>query len=175
MQDKKLVMIGLVVMMMIFDSFLPVSKIVLADDTDTVDIIFKITGNITIVVSPSSYNFSTIYANSSESTSNTEFTIWNNGTVDNLTIDIRITTSPSNPVLTCSESGPPTETDSYALLGLKGTIEKTPWYKESDWENLDTDLVKGHPETFGLKLYAGNISSMNTSWETLTITYRASV
>ena len=156
---------------MFFASFAPVSKIVLAADTDTVDITFKFTGNITIYVTPSSYNFSTIFANSSKSTTATYFTIWNNGTIDNLTIDVMITVPPP---LNCSINGPPTITDSYALLGLKGTIEKTPYYKDSGYVNLDTDLGKGAPETFGLKLYAGNIST-NTSWETMTITYRASV
>lgn len=155
---------------MLFASFTPMSKIVSADDT--VDIYFQITGNMTIEVSPASWNFSTVYANSSVSTADNQFTIWNNGTVDNLTIDAIISANVLGD-LNCSESGPPTLTDSYALQGLTGTVDSTPWYKNSSYSIIDNDLVKGVPEYFGLTLYAGNIST-NTSWETLTITYRAS-
>jgi len=172
MEIKKLLSISLVTTIMVFASLTPISKIVLATDTYNVDIYFRIIGNMSIEVSPASYNFTQIYANSSVSTNANTFEIWNNGTVDNLTIDTRITANVLGD-LTCSESGPPTLTDSYALQGLKGTIELTPWYKESGYVNLDTDLGKGSPEFFGLKLYTGNVS-VNTSWETLTITYRAS-
>jgi hypothetical protein len=170
MEKKKILMVGLVVVMMVFASFPNISKIVLADSTDTVDIIFQIKGNMSIDVSPNSYNFSVVWANTMRNTSDTEFTIWNNGSVDGLAIDVRITTPPS---LDCSEAGPPTVTDSYALLGLKGTVDNTPWYKESGYVALHAALDKGDPQTFGLRLYAGNVS-VNTSWETMTITYRGS-
>lgn len=156
---------------MLFASFTPISKIVLAAETYNVNLYFKISGNMSIEVSPASYNFSQVWANSSISTATNTFTIWNNGTVDNLTIDAIITNVLGD--LTCSESGPPTLTDSYALLGLNGTVDLTPWYKQSGYATIDNDLVKGVPKYFGLKLYAGNVS-VNTSWETLTITYRAS-
>jgi len=169
MKTREILIIGLVIAILTFASSTPTIKTVLADDT--VDIIFKIIGNITVEVSPGEYNFSTIYANSSESTTATYFTIWNNGTVDDIQIDVNITSPPSNPALNCSTDGPPTITDSYALQGLKGTIENTPWYKDSGYRSLDTDLDAQTSETFGLKLYAGNVSA-NTSWETMTITYR---
>ena len=159
--------------MMVFASFLNISKIVLADSTDTVDIIFQIKGNMSIDVSPNSYNFSIVWANTMRNTSDTQFTIWNNGTVDGLAIDVKITTAPSNPALNCSVNGPPTITNSYALKGLKGTIDNTSWYKDSGYVELHASLDKGEPQTFGLRLYAGNIS-VNTSWETMTITYRGS-
>lgn len=155
--------------MTFFASFTPISEIVLANSTDTVDIIFQIKGNMSIDVSPNSYNFSIVWANTMRNTSVTQFTIWNNGSVDGLAIDVMITSAPS---LDCSEAGPPTITDSYALLGLKGTVDNTPWYKESGYVALHGALNKGAPKTFGLRLYAGNVST-NTSWETMTITYRA--
>ena len=168
MEKKKIAIIALIITIMFFTNFTPMSKIVSADDT--VDIYFQITGNMTIEVSPASYNFTQVYANSSKSTATNTFTIWNNGTVDNLTIDAIIAYAGT---LTISESAPPTLTDSYALQGLTGTVDSTPWYKESGYAIIDNDLARGTPEYFGLKLYAGNITA-NTAWETLTITYRAS-
>ena len=173
MEKEKILVIGLVIVMMFFATFTPISKIVLADTNDTVDIIFQIKGNMTIDVSPNSYNFSVVWANTMKNTSVTEFTIWNNGSVNDLAIDVRITTAPSNPALNCSVNGPPSITNSYALLGLKGTVAFTPWYKDSGYVALHNSLNNTDPKTFGLRLYAGNVS-VNTSWETMTITYRGS-
>ena len=171
MNTKKILIIGLVITTLLFASFTPTTKIVLADDEDTVVIEFKIQGNITIEVSPGTYNFTTIWANTSKATSATYFTIYNNGTIGELLIEANITTPPSNPALTCS-AGVPSVTDSYALQGLQGTVSDTPWYSDSAYVTVDSSLDPGS-ETFGLKLYAGNVSA-NTSWESMTITYRAS-
>jgi len=171
MEKKKILSIGLIITIMVFASLTPISKIALAADTYNVSLYFKINGNMSIEVSPNSYNFSQIYANSSVSTNTNTFEIWNNGTVDNLTIDAIITNVLKD--LTCSPTGPPTLTNSYALQGLTGTVDSTPWYNETGYNAIDHNLQKGTPEFFGLKLYAGNVS-VNTSWETLTITYRAS-
>jgi hypothetical protein len=170
MEKKKILIIALIVALLFFTNFTPISKIVSADDT--VDIIFQITGNMTIEVSPASKNFSTIYANSSESTETNEFTIWNNGTVDNLTIDAMITNDVIGD-LNCSEDGDLSIANSYALKGLTGTVDSTPWYNDTGYNVVDNDLVKGVQEYFGLTLYVGNITVQNTQWETLTITYRA--
>lgn len=171
METKKILIIGLVITTLVFATFTPTTKIVSADSEDTVDIIFKITCNLTIEIQPGSYNFSTMYSNTSQSTDATYFTIWNNGTVTSLVIEANITTPPSDPALNCSTTGPPTIANSYALQGLKGTVSDQPWYKDSGYVTLDSDLDIETSHTFGLKLYAGNVTT-NTSWESMTITYR---
>jgi hypothetical protein len=171
LEKKKILMIALVIVMMVFSTFTPISKIVSAGSYDTLTITFKGVGNVSLDVSRGSYNFTTMYAKTMKNTSATYFEIWNNGTVANMIIDVKIT---SGPGLTVDEDSSPNGNDGYALRGITGgTIQYQPWYKESDWVRLDDSLAKGTPETFGLRLYISNLTA-NTTWKTMTVSYRGS-
>jgi hypothetical protein len=169
MEKKKILMTGLVIVTMVFATFAPVTKIVWAGSTDTLVITFQFKCNISIDVNASSYNFSVVWANSQKSTSGTRFTIFNNGTISPVAVDVNITSPPAG--LTCVSPGPPLGSMQFSLLGLSGSVASTPWYSTSAWSSL-TSLAKGTPQTFGLKLYASNITA-NTSWLSMTVTYRA--
>ena len=71
MEIKKTLMIGLILVMLMIASFSPVTINVLAATTDTITIEFDPQGNISIDVSPGTYNFSTFWSNTSESTTGT--------------------------------------------------------------------------------------------------------
>ena len=169
MKIKKILMTALVISILSITSFSPVSITVLADTTDTITITFDPQGNISIDVSPESYNFSTFWSYSNESTTTAYFTLWNNGTVDNMLTDIQITAnSPGD--LTCDEDSIPTTDDYYALNLTGGTATGiNHWVKESAAIQLDSDLDKSGTKTFGFTLYLSNITA-NHSWQTLTVT-----
>jgi hypothetical protein len=173
-QKKKILMVILVILMTFFATFAPMSRIVLAGSTDTLTIWFQFKANVSIDVSKASYNFTIVYAGGMKNTTATEFTIWNNGSTSNLAVDVEITTPPGGG-LSIDEDSPPTATDAYALWGLKGTVDYQIWYKTSGWTRLHDALAKGpgNEKTFGLRLYAGNLS-VNTSYLSMVITYRGS-
>jgi hypothetical protein len=168
MEIKKTLMIGLILVMLMIASFSPVTINVLAATTDTITIEFDPQGNISIDVSPGTYNFSTFWSNTSESTTGTYFTMWNNGTVDNMQTDIQITSGPAS--LTIDEDSIPTADDNYALYLIGGTASGVnAWVKESATIQLDSDLDRIGTETFGFTLYLSNISA-NHTWQSMTIT-----
>jgi hypothetical protein len=169
MEKEKILIVGLVALMMVFTAFIPVSKIVWAAGTDNLQITFQFKGNKSVDLSVNTYNFTTVWAGGMKNTSVTQFTVWNNGTTV-VNLQAAITSSPTG--LTC-HNHQPTGTDTYALYGLKGTIQYTPWYNTT-YQNLETKLNKTQPRTFGLRLYAGNVSgSVNATWKMMNVTYRA--
>jgi hypothetical protein len=171
MEKKKILVAVFVTLMMVFTAFAPISKIVWAGSTDTLVITFRFVGNKSIDVSLATYNFTKVYAGSSKNTTGSYFTIWNNGTlIGSIQVDAAITISPGG--LT-NHNHIPSGTDTYALLGLKGTIQFTPWYNTS-YQTLELKLNKSQSHNFGLKLYAGNVSAgVNNTWKSMTVTYRA--
>ena len=172
MEIKKISKICLVLSLLAIASFSPVSINVLAATTDTITITFDPQGNISIDVSPASYNFSTFWSDSNETTTGTYFTMWNNGTVDNMITDIQITTSPAD--LTVDEDSPPTADDNYALYLIGGTASGVnAWVLESGTIQLDSDLDLSGTETFGFKLYLSNITA-NHTWQTMELTLTGS-
>jgi len=172
MEIKKTLMIGLILVMLMIASFSPVTINVLAATTDTITIEFDPEGNISIDVSPGTYNFSTFWSNTSESTSGTYFTMWNNGTVDNMQTDIQITASPAS--LTIDEDSVPIADDNYALYLIGGTASGVnAWVRESTTIQLDSDLDRTGTETFGFTLYLSNITA-NHTWQSMTITLTGS-
>ncbi|UCB58625.1 MAG: hypothetical protein JSV67_08505 [Thermoplasmatales archaeon] len=172
MKIKKTLMIGLILIMLVVVSFAPVSITVIAATTDTITIEFDPQGNISIDVSPGTYNFSTFWSYSDESTGGTYFTIWNNGTADNMQTDIQITGSPAS--LTIDEDSEPTADDNYALYLIGGTASGiNAWVKESATIQLDSDLDTTGTETFGFQLYISNITA-NHTWQSMTLTLTGS-
>jgi hypothetical protein len=169
LETKKILMIGLVIAVMIFATFAPIPITVLAADSDTITITFDPQGNVSFDVSPGSYNFSTIWAGSSKATTVSYFTIYNNGTTNNMTTDIMITDDPNN--LAVDEDSPPTGNDAYALRVLAGSVSDTPWVKESGYVDLDSDIDQGGSNNFGLRLYVSNLTQ-NFTWQTMVVTLR---
>jgi hypothetical protein len=171
MEKKKILVAVFVTLMMVFTAFIPVSKIVWAASTDTLQITFKFVGNKSIDVSLATYNFTTVYAGSYKNTTAAYFTIWNNGSaVGSIQVDAAITSLPAG--ITC-HNHIPSGSDTFALLGLKGSIQFTPWYNAS-YSTLELKLNKSQSHNFGLKLYAGNVSgAINNTWKSMTVTYRA--
>ena len=171
---KKTLMICIVVSMMLFATFSPIPiSIVKAATTDTIQITFDPQGNISIDVSPDNYNFSTFWSYSNQSTTGTYFTMWNNGTVDNMQTTIQITDSP--PQLTIDETNVPTADDNYALYLIGGTVSGLDaWVLESTTIQLDSDLDRAGTETFGFTLYMSNITA-NHTWQSFNLTLTGSI
>ena len=135
---------------------------------NSINIDFDPDANVTLDVAPNFYNFSQIYYNSSKATLYTYFTIWNNGTADNMSTDIQITTSPNN--FTVGEDTKPTAEASYGLLLKGGTADgANQWLGESGTNDLDNDTDVGETATFGfiLQVTWGNT---NFSWQTIGLT-----
>ena len=163
---KKILMIGLVISILIGLAFVPSDKQSVKAGY-TITITFDPDGNVSLDVSPATYAFGTLYANSSEGTTATYFTIWNNGSMDDMQTDLQINTSPA--ALTVDEDSVPAAMDNYALWLDKGTVSSAEaWCKESDWIELDSDLDTTGTETFGFTLYIYGISA-NHSQQTLVI------
>ena len=160
-------MIGLVLFLMVFATCAPMSITVWAGTTDTITLTFDPMGNISIEVAPESYDFGTIWASSGKPTASNYFTIWNNGTINNMDTDILITDDPDD--LAVNETAPPGGVDYYSLLVLQGSVSAAPWVKESDWSDLDSDIDMGGTDNFGLCLYISNISQ-NWTQQTMVVT-----
>ena len=159
--------------MMLFATFSPIPiSIVKAATTDTIQITFDPQGNISIDVSPANYNFSTFWSYSNESTTGTYFTMWNNGTVDNMITTIQITDSPAS--LTVDEDSAPVSDDNYALYLIGGDASGIDnWVLESTTIQLDSDLDRAGTKTFGFTLYMSNITA-NHTWQSLNLTLTGS-
>jgi hypothetical protein len=171
MRIKKILTIALVISILSIASFSPISITVLAGTTETITIEFDPQGNISVDVNPETYNFSTFWSYSNESTTSTYFTLWNNGSVDMQT-DIQITTSPS--ALDVDESDVPTADDEYALYLIGGTASGiNNWVQENATIQLDSLLDIAGTESFGFTLYMSNITS-NHSWQTIVTTLTGS-
>lgn len=172
MEIKKILMICLILSMLVLTSITPVSITVRAATTDTITITFDPQGNISIDSSPVEYNFSTFWSYSNESTGINDFTVWNNGTVDNMQTDIQITASPAS--LTIDEDSAPVSDDNYALYLIGGTASGVnAWVKESTTIQLDSDLDRAGTKTFGFTLYLSNITA-NHTWQEMTLTLTGS-
>jgi hypothetical protein len=172
MEKKKVLVAVFVTLMMVFTAFIPVSKIVWAAGQDSLQITFRFVGNKSVDISLASWNFTTVWAGGMKNTTlSTQFSVWNNGTAV-VTLQAAITGIPTGLALKPHDH-PPTGIDTYALYGLKGTIQYTPWYNIT-YQTLETKLNKTQPRTFGLRLYAGNVSgSNNATWKMMNITYMA--
>jgi len=172
MKIKKILMIALVTSILSIASFSPISITVLAGTTDTITITFDPQGNISIDVSPETYDFSTFWSYSDESTGGTYFTLWNNGTVDNMQTDIQITTSPAN--LCVDYNNTPTADNYYGLNLTGGTATGINyWVQEDATIQLDSDLDRSGTKTFGFTLYLSNIT-VDHAEQTLVVTLTGS-
>lgn len=148
-------------------SLAPISINVLAATTDTIVVTFDPSGNISIEVYPPTYDFGSMYAVSNESTTADYFTIWNNGTTDNMVTDIRITGSPA--AFTIDPDSIPIGNDNYALRVLQGSVSAAPWVTEAGYTEIDSDIDLTGSDDFGLNLYISNITADHAQ-QTLTIT-----
>jgi hypothetical protein len=164
---RKIITILLIGSVMVCFAFAPMERQVRGAN-NTISIDFDPDANVSIDVWPIIYNFSQIYANSSKATSYTYFTIWNNGTQDNMTTDIQITTSPGN--FTVAEDSSPTGMEQYGLLLKGGTADgANQWLGESGTNDLDNDTDTSNTATFGFVLQISGIWE-NYSWNTLVLT-----
>ena len=163
-------LVFLTIILMLFLAPMPILEIVRAGNSITIT--FDPDSSFALDVSPSAYNLSTIYANSSESTGGATFTVWNNGTQGNMTTDIQITSGLAS--LSINESGDLLNDDTYAVYLIGGTISGVNnWVKQSTTIQLDNDIDMYGSKTFGFTLYVSNLSS-NYSWQSLTMTLTAS-
>ena len=172
MKIKKILMIALVTSILSIASFSPISITVLAGTTDTITITFDPQGNISLDVSPEVWNLSILWSYSNESTGGTYFTLWNNGTVDNMQTDIQITTSPAD--LYLDYNATPSADNYYGLNLTGGTASGiNHWVQEGATIQLDSDINSGGSDTFGFTLYLSNITA-NHTWQTLVVTLTGS-
>ena len=171
MKIKKILMIGMIIGILLFATFVPIPiSIVKAATTDTIVITFDPEGNISIDVWPETFNFSTFWSDSREHTGGTYFTIWNNGSVDNMVTDINTTSTTEEGDLTLDEDSVPTADDGFALyLAAGGTASGIENWVTAGGIELDSDLDMSGTETFGFTLYISNITA-NHTWQTLGVT-----
>jgi hypothetical protein len=166
MQIKKIY--GILVTLIILAGFTP---LVWAATEDTVIITFDPDGNIDIDISYSSYNYSTVYANSWANTSTGYFTLYNNGSVP-MDTQIRTNASTDETNMALNESGVPPGTDEYAIY-----IEDLdfPGYLNSSYVgDFDQNLNPLDSKTFDICLLLGVNLSANFSWQTTTIYFQGS-
>jgi len=170
MQIKKIY--GILITLIILAGFTP---LVWAATEDTVIITFDPDGNIDIDISYSSYNYSTVYANTWANTSGGYFTLYNNGSVP---MDTEIkTNSTTDPVgsgqMSLNASGVPPSTDEYAIY-----IEDLdfPGYLTTAYGiDFDQSLNPLDSKTFDICLLLGLNLSANFSWQTTTIYFQGSI
>ena len=170
MQIKKIY--GILITFIILAGFTP---LVWAATEDTVIITFDPDGNIDIDISYSSYNYSTVYANTWANTSGGYFTLYNNGSVP---MDTEIkTNSTTDPVgsgqMSLNATGVPPSTDEYAIY-----IEDLdfPGYLTTAYGvDFDQGLNPLDSKTFDICLLLGVNLSANHSWQTSTIYFQGSI
>ena len=168
LEIKKILMLLLVIVILLFASFAPVSKIVFAATTDTVQITFDPIGNVSCEVGPSQYAFGSIWGNSYQQTTSTYFTIWNNGTIDGMVVDAKVTTNAAN--LALAETATGTQTDNtYSIRVRKGTVSNSTYFSQHYWAVVDSAVTT--TENFGMLVTVSNITS-NWSSQTVVITFR---
>ena len=167
MQYRKIY--GILVIILIIAGFTP---LVWAATEDTVIITFDPEGNINIDVSYTSYNYSTVPANTWKNTTGGYFTLYNNGTVPMTTqIKTNATTDQANMAL--NASGVPPTTDQYAIY-----IEDvdSPDYLTAVYAHVfDQNLASHDSKAFDICLFIGVNLSANHSWQTTTIYFQGSV
>jgi len=137
---------------------------------NTVTVTFNPDGNVSLNVWPATYDFATIYANSSKATTATYFTIQNNGTVNGMYTDAQITSGAAAMSLydgVCIDAG-----DNYYSINASGAISNNTFLHTSEARNFDDNLAKGSTKTFGLTLYISNLTT-NLTARTVVITLTA--
>ena len=116
---------------------------------------------------------SVLWSDSNRSSSDTYFTLWNNGTVDNMQTTIQITTPPTDLFVQYNGTVPATD-DYYGLKLTGGTISAiNDWVEEDSAIQLDSDIDSSGSNTFGFTLYMSNITA-NHTWQTLVVTLTGS-
>ncbi len=172
MDAKKILIICLVIFTMVFATFAPISKIVLAGTTDTVTLTFDPMGNVSIDIQPYSYAFGSVWANASKQTNNNYFTIWNNGSIDNCVVDAQVTTDALGLNNAVGATGTQTD-DTYSLRIRRGTVTNSTYISEHYWAQVSSALDRGAAgsQNFGFRLTISNITSNITS-QTVVVTFR---
>lgn len=158
----------LLVSTMLLAAFTP---IVMAATTDDLIITFNPDGDIDIDVNMSSYNFSSVLANTWSNTTGGTFTLYNNGTV---AMDTRIKTNATTDEtdMSLNATGTAPQQDEYAIY-IEGL--DNPQYLESSYNlYLDSALLPQDSKTFDVCLRIGLNLSANHSWQTTTISFEGS-
>jgi hypothetical protein len=149
-------LISFIITLLIFVAFAPLPSTVYAATTDTIDITFDPEGNVSIEVSPTSYAFGTVWAGDSKPTStHSYFTIWNNGTIDNMFTDIRISNGAAD--LSLDDDSVPSSDNYYSIRVLQGSVSENPWLATTN-RDLDGDLDRSGSDNFGLRVYIAEIT-----------------
>ncbi len=166
MQFKKIY--GILVIVMIIAGFSP---LVWAATEDYVVITFDPDGNIDIDISYSSYNYSSVPANSWKNTTGGYFTLYNNGSVP-MDTQIKTNATTDETDMSLDAAGTPS-TDEYAIY-----IEDldVPGYLTTAYgADFDQSLNPLDSKTFDICLLIGVNLSANFSWQTTTIYFQGTV
>jgi hypothetical protein len=145
--------------------------LVMAVSEDNVVISFNPYGDIDIDVDHTTYNFTTIYAATTKDSGASEFTLYNNGTID-MDTDINCSATSENMHLNETTSAP--QTDEYAIY-VNTTLTNPNWLNhtyETMQADYDTSLSPNDNKAFGMTLRIGTNLSANHSWQTVTVYFR---
>ena len=167
---KRLVLISLVVTMIVS----AITPPIMAAD-DTIHVTFDPEGDVSLEVSPTNCNFSTVDANTSEEIG-FDFTLYNNGTIPMQTdCETNVTTDEGD--LECDGNGGNTADDFFCLQFTDTTMDGDDSFISNSsgaQTTLDNSLLAGGSDTFRITIHLSNLSA-NHSWQTTTINFTGSV
>ena len=170
MEMKRIFLIELIVVMLMIAITSPTMVEVgkAATITDTVVVTFNPKGNLTIEVFPATWSAGELYVNQSATTSTTNFTAYNNGTVTWATLWVHAATG-QDMTLVASSPG----SDEFMML-VNGTgTDITTWTEIHTNRTLETSVATDASENFGLNITMGTVFTSDWDEQTSTVTLTA--
>lgn len=170
MELRKILMIGLIVVLLFIASAAPISINVWAggSTTDTIVITLNPIGNVSIEVAPAAWAIGNMWAVSKATSGANHYTIYNNGTVDMQTVIQKTSTDQD---IAIDEAGiwPGADNQYTIMVRADSNCENKGFNVRGAAGNnsLDTDIDPNQSDTFGLQLRLSNITN---DWASQTIT-----
>jgi len=167
---SRILKICLVLSMLVL-AFVSPPNIMRVSGNDTITVTFDPDGNVSLDVWPATWAAGTVYANSSKATTAAYFTLANNGTVNGMYTDIKVTSGAAAMNIydgQCIDVGK----NDYYSINASGTISNQTFIHTGEYRNIDDNLAKGSTKTFGLTIYLSNLTT-NLTGRTVVITLQA--
>ena len=163
LEIKKIFLIELIAIMLMLAITSPTIVEVGKAITDTITVTFNPEGNLTIDVSPNSWNAGSLYTDQSANTTTTYFTAYNNGTVTWATLYIKAASS-ADMTLVSAFTG---ASDEFIIYANGSATDLTTWTEINTNQTLETSVSSGGgSETFGLKITMDSVFSSDWAQQT---------
>jgi len=168
MELKKIFLIELIVVMLMIAITSPTIVEVGKAVSDTVVITFNPAGNLTLEVFPATWNVGEMYVNQTIKTSVTNYTAYNNGSVEWATLFIHGATA-SDMTLVSSFTA---SSDEFMLF-VNGTTTISTWTEIHTNQTLESSVAPAATETFGLNITMDSVFTSDWAGQSSTITLTA--